>query len=73
MNNMKKYKANVRFIFEGTVNVNAESKAEVRDIIAKHVHLCIGGHVHSSLHEEQIPGWEFSTHADKEIGRIKTL
>lgn len=68
---MKKYRAKVKFVFEGTIDVNAENKIEAKEYLDKHVGLCLGGNIHTSLSDEEIPDWEFDTHSDKIISNIR--
>lgn len=68
---MKKYRARVRFIFDGTIDVNAEDKMEAYEYLDKHVGLVMGGHIHTSLGDEEIPDWQYPMHPDKIITDIK--
>lgn len=61
----------VKFVFEGTMDINAENKDKVREYIEKHVGLCMGGHIHTSLTDKEIPNWNFPIHADKYVSHIK--
>lgn len=68
---MKKYRARVRFIFDGTIDVNAEDKMEAYEYLEKHVGFCLGGDIHTTLSNDEIPTWYFSVHPDKIITNLK--
>jgi len=67
---MKQFNVPVRFIIEGDITVNAKSKEQAREYVEKHVGLCLGGNVHTSLSNDEIPDWDFYTHAHKKLGII---
>jgi hypothetical protein len=69
---MKKYKASVKFIFSGTVEVNAENKIEAFEYILKHFG-ATGINIQSVLPDEMIPDWDFPVHPEKKIKTIKEL
>lgn len=68
---MNKYKARVRFIFDGIIEVNAKDKLEAFEYLNKHVGLCLGGDIHTSLSDDEIPTWDFPVHPEKIITDIK--
>jgi len=67
---MKTYKARVKFTFEGTVTVNAETKEEAHDYLTHHFGMIIGN-LATSLSDDEIPDWEFPVHPEKSIIHIR--
>lgn len=63
---MARYKAKVRFIFEGIVEVEANDGSQAQEHIDRHVGLCIGGDIHTTLDDEDVD-WDFNVHPEKEI------
>jgi len=70
---MNKYKVKVKFIFEGTFDVNAKDGFQAREYVEKHCGLIIGRDIHTSLSDDEIPTWDFPVHPDKKIIGIKTI
>ena len=68
---MKKrvYRVRTRYIFEGVVEVSAESREGARQKVIQDCGLVMGGNVHSTLPDEEI-NWVFSTHPEVRMGRI---
>ena len=63
---MKQYKAKIKFTFEGTVDVNAENKAEAHEFLTKHFGMVVGD-IHSVLDDDEIPDWDFPVHPERRI------
>jgi hypothetical protein len=64
---MKSYKAKVRFIFEGEVYVNSDSKENVKEIVEKQFYMTTDGFGYDN---EDIKDWNFNVHAEKKILKI---
>ena len=68
---MKKYSVKTKFIFEGRIEIKAESKEQAIEHIAKHVGLTLFSQgIHTTLPDEEIE-WEFPVHPDKIISTPK--
>jgi hypothetical protein len=68
---LKQYKVRTKFTFAGTFIVNAESREEAKQDVEHHCGLVLGGNVHTSLSEEEVPDWEFDVHPDKIVLGVK--
>ena len=66
--NMPKFKAQVRFTFEGTVNVTADSREESKRFLQDDFGMTIGN-IHTTS-DDEISDWEFPVHPDKTIVNI---
>lgn len=64
-----KYRVKTRFVFSGEFIVDANSRAEAKEMVQRECGLVMGGNIHTTLTDEEVD-WDFDTHADKEIGRI---
>lgn len=64
-----KYRVKTRFVFSGEFIVDADSRAEAKEMVQRECGLVMGGNIHTTLTDEEVD-WDFDTHADKEIGRI---
>ncbi|MFS2717026.1 hypothetical protein AAH068_19150 [Bacteroides uniformis] len=53
----------VRYLFEGTYTVSANSLEEAREKIRRDCGLVMGGHIHTTLDEEEVE-WEFPLHPE---------
>lgn len=53
----------VRYVFEGTYTVSANSLEEAKEKIRKDCGLVMGGHIHTTLDEEEVE-WEFPLHPE---------
>ena len=68
---MKKriYRVRTQYIFEGVVEVVAESREDARQKVIQNCGLVMGGNIHSTLPDEEA-NWAFSTHPDVRTGWI---
>ena len=68
---MKKtvYRVRTQYIFEGVIEIVAESKEEARQKVRQDCGLVMGGNIHSTLPDEEV-NWAFSIHPDVKMGRI---
>ena len=68
---MKKsiFRVRTQYVFEGVLEVAAESREDARQKVIQDCGMVIGGNVHSTLHDEEI-NWAFSTHPDVRTGLI---
>ena len=53
----------VRYVFEGTYTVSANNREEAREKIRRDCGLVMGGHIHTTLDEEEVE-WEFPLHPE---------
>jgi hypothetical protein len=58
------------FIFDGTFSVKADNKSQAKEYVEKHCGLVIGGHIHSTLPDEDVD-WDFPIHPEKIIVSAK--
>jgi hypothetical protein len=68
---MKQYEVKTKFTFIGSFIVNAENKEEAKNDVEKHCGLVLGGKVHTSLSDDEVPDWDFPVHPDKTVICIK--
>jgi hypothetical protein len=66
MNLSKKFAVTVTFKFEGTVEVEASSEEEAKNIVESGFGLVLGGGIHTN--DSRISDWNFNAHPDKELG-----
>lgn len=68
---MKKrvYRVQTLYVFEGVVEVVAESEEEARRKVIQDCEFMMGRSIHSTLPDEEI-NWAFSTHPEERMGRI---
>ncbi|WP_075566688.1 hypothetical protein [Ihuprevotella massiliensis] len=68
---MKKrvYRVQTLYVFEGVVEVVAESEEEARRKVIQDCGMVMGGNIHSTLPDEEI-NRAFSTHPEVRMGRI---
>ena len=65
---MKLYKVPVKYIFEGHYEILAESAEQAQEWASQHCGLVLGGNIHTSLSDDEVPDWNFGSHPEKEIG-----
>ena len=65
----KVYRVRTQYVFEGVLDVVAESKEDVRQKVLQHCGLVMGGSIHSTLPDDEI-NWAFDRHPYKRIDRI---
>jgi hypothetical protein len=63
----KVYKVKVRYVFEGTFEIEARSKAEARDIAEKSCGMTCGD---IQAVDVGVQDWEFPVHPDKTIKSV---
>lgn len=69
---MAKYRLQTHFVFSGYFDVEADSITEAKRKITDHCGLVMGGHIHTTLPDEDVD-WDFSIHPDKEIKSIQKI
>jgi len=68
---MATYKVPVSYTFKGHFVINAENKAQAEEWAEKHCGLVIGGNIHTSLSDDEVPDWDFPVHPEKKIGKAR--
>ena len=63
---MKKIKVKVRYIFEGTYTVKADSIEKAEEMVTKECGLVMGGGIHTVLDDDEVD-WNFEMHPNMEI------
>ena len=69
---MARYRVNTRFVFSGVFEVEADSRAEARELVMKECGLVMGGSIHTTLDDEEVD-WDFdrSTSVSKQASAGK--
>ena len=65
----KVYRVRTQYIFEGVLEVVAESKEDARQKVLQDCGLVMGGSIHSTLPDDEI-NWAFDIHPNKQIDGI---
>lgn len=68
---MTKYKVKVRYIFEGTYTVAAESRKEAEAMVTEDCGLVLGGNIHTTRDDDEVTDWHFGCHPDLQILSIR--
>ena len=68
----KVYRVRTQYVFEGVLDVVAESKEYVRQKVLQHCGLVMSGSIHSTLPDDEI-NWAFDRHPNKRIDRITKM
>ena len=61
---MAKYNVKVRYIFEGTYTVAAESREEAETMVTEDCGLVLGGNIHTTRDDDEVSDWNFGCHPD---------
>lgn len=61
------YDVKTKFILEGVVEVEANSKKQATEFVENHVGMNSTRGVHTSLSDKEIPDWLFPVNADKTV------
>ena len=64
---MAKYNVKVRYIFEGTYTVAAESREEAETMVTEDCGLVLGGNIHTTRDDDEVSDWNFGCHPDLQI------
>lgn len=67
---MKKYRVYTEYTFSGYYDVVAETEDEARRMVTEDCGLVMGGNIHTSLYDEEVPYWDFDTHPEERIRRV---
>jgi len=59
----KEYKIKVKFVFEGTVDVLAETEEKAVEIVENNFHLVLGEDIEET--NDMIKDWNFNVHPEK--------
>lgn len=65
---MSQYIVNTKFVFSGFFVVEANNKAEAKEIVDKHCGLALGRDIHSSVGAVD---WDFRVHPEKKVTSVK--
>lgn len=68
---MTKYKVKVRYIFEGTYTVVAESREEAEAMVTEDCGLVLGGNIHTTRDDDEVKDWNFGCHPDLQVLSIR--
>ena len=68
---MTKFIVETRFIFEGTFEVEAESKEQAEQVVLCDTGLAMGQGIHSV--GNNVRDWNFSIHPEKYVDRVKEI
>ena len=69
---MKKYNVKVRYIFEGTYDVVADSREQAKAIAERDCGLVMGSSIHTS-NDGNVVDWDFSMHPEAKILSVKPV
>ena len=69
MKKKQRFLVYTQYVFDGVVDVVAESKEDARQKVIQDCGMVMGGNVHNTLPDEEV-NWAFSTHPDVRTGRI---
>lgn len=67
---MKKFRVYTEYTFSGYYDIIAETKDEARRMVTENCGLVMGGHIQTTLDDEQVPYWDFDTRPDTNIKEV---
>jgi len=67
---MKKYRVYTEYTFSGYYDIIAETKDEARRMVTENCGLVMGGHIQTTLDDEEVPYWDFNVHPESRIKEV---
>lgn len=68
---MARYGVKVRYSFEGTYTVAAESREEAERMVMEDCGLVLGGNIHTTRDDNEVTDWDFGIHPDTKVLSVR--